>query len=142
MKNKLQNVDFKNVEEFLDFLPENELEVVEFLRQLIFECLPDCTEKLAYNVPYYYRHSRICFLWPASVPWGNVKQRGAVRMGFAKGHLIQDESGYFQKGDRKQVSWRDFTSPQEVDVDLLKTYIFEAAAIDENTKSKKRIILK
>lgn len=68
--NKFQNVRFNNVEEFLDYLPDNEREIVDFLRNIVFNSLPNPTEKLSYNVPYYYLHSRVCFIWPAAIPWG------------------------------------------------------------------------
>ena len=54
--NKIQKLNFRNVDDFLDYLPDNELEIVQFLRQLIVDCIPNCTEKLAYNVPYYYKN--------------------------------------------------------------------------------------
>ncbi len=135
-KRKMQTVNFANVEEFLQFLPEEELKVVELLRKIIFHCLPDCTEKLSYNVPFYKVHANICFIWPSSVTWGGMKQRG-VRMGFANGYLMQDEINYLDRGDRKQVYWKDFYSVKDIDVDLVKAYIFEAAYIDEEKKRKK-----
>ncbi len=32
---KMQNVDFKNVEEFLDYLPDAERKIVDYLREVI-----------------------------------------------------------------------------------------------------------
>ena len=43
VKKKMQNVDFAGVEEFLAFLPEEELKIVERLRKIVFSCIPDCT---------------------------------------------------------------------------------------------------
>ena len=100
-KRKMQNVNFKSVDEFLDFLPKTELEIVEYLRSIILNCIPDCIEKLSYNVLYYKRYKNICFIWPGSVTWGNVKQSG-VRLGFTSGNLLADEIHYLNKGDRKQ----------------------------------------
>jgi hypothetical protein len=124
-----QPTKFKSVGEFLDFLPQNELQIVEHLRNIIFEEIPDCKEKLAYNVPFYYRHSRICFLWPASVPWGGV--HAGVTLGFCKGYLITDEINYLEKQDRKQVKTKTFTSEKQIDRDLLRSYLLEAKEIDE-----------
>jgi hypothetical protein len=125
-KRKMQDVSFGNAEEFLEFLPEAELKIVILLRKLVLHCMPECVEKLSYNVPFYKKYSNICFIWPSSVNWGdNMKQRG-VRFGFSNGYLLTDEIGYLDKGERKQVYWRDFYSAKDVDVDLLKSYIFEA----------------
>jgi hypothetical protein len=136
-KRKMQNVSFGSVDEFLEFLPVDELKIVLLLRKIIFSCIPDCIEKLSYNVPYYKRHANICFIWPASVTWGGMKQRG-VRFGFTKGYLMQDEINYLDKGDRKQVYWKDFYSVKDIDAELLKAYIFEAAFIDEEKTKRKK----
>ena len=138
VKRKMQNVNFADVEEFLAFLPEDELKIVERLRKIVFSCIPDCVEKLNYNVPFYKMHSNICFIWPSSVTWGeNMKQRG-VRFGFTNGYLLTDETGYLDKGGRKQVYWKDFYSLKEIVTELLKAYIFEAALIDEEKMREKR----
>lgn len=70
---KMQEVDFKSIDEFLAFLPEEELLIVERLRKLIFYCLPEVREKLSFNVPYYFHHRHLCFIWPASVTWAKRK---------------------------------------------------------------------
>lgn len=131
----MQPVHFENVDEFLDYLPEQERAIVEYLREIIFDCMPDCAEKLSYNVPYYFRHRRICFIWPSAVPWGKVKLDG-VQIGFCNGHLLQDDLGYLEKGSRKQVYSKTFMNIADVDVDLLKVYIFEAAVVDEELRRR------
>jgi hypothetical protein len=40
--------------------------------------MPDCKEKLAYNVPFI--TSRICYIWPATIPWEIIRKV----VGFAK----------------------------------------------------------
>lgn len=134
--NKFQPFSFKTLDDFLEHLTEDELEIVQVLRELIFECIPEVKEKLSYNVPFYSKHKRICFIWPASVPWGNHKQEG-VRLGFANGNLMNDDIGYLDKGERKQVYTKDFMSVKEIDVDIVRAYLFEAALIDEQIKRQK-----
>ena len=133
---KMQNVSFRNVEEFLDFLPEGELEIVEYLREIILECIPECKEKLSYNVPFYKRYHTICFLWPASVLWGKKNTYEGVRLGFSKGYLMQDEISYLERGNRKQVYYRNFKSLADIDEELLMSYIFQAVELDEALKSQ------
>ena len=134
----MQNISFDTVEDFLEFLPEDELRIVNVLRMLVSECMPDAIEKLSFNVPFYKRHKTVCFIWPASVFWGSKKTYEGVRFGFANGYLMQDEIGYLNKGDRKQIYWRDFTSVSEIDVSLLRAYLFEAMMIDDETKAIKK----
>lgn len=137
-KSKMQNISFDTVEDFLDFLPADELRIVNVLRMLVLDCMPDAIEKLSFNVPFYKRHKTVCFIWPASVFWGSKKTYEGVRFGFANGYLMQDEIGYLNKGDRKQIYWRDFTSVSEIDVSLLRAYLFEAMMIDDETKAIKK----
>jgi hypothetical protein len=46
-------------------------------------------------------------IFQKTVPWGKVKKEG-VLLGFVKGHLLRDEMGYLEKGDRKQVYTKTF----------------------------------
>ena len=59
---KMQNIDFRKVEEFLDYLLDNERNIVNYLREIIVESIPECKKKLSYNVPYFSKYSRICFI--------------------------------------------------------------------------------
>lgn len=139
MKSKFQSVHFGNLDEFLEFLPEDELRIFRFLRNIVLDCLPDCTEKLSYNVPYYRKNRGICFLWPASVTWGKKKTYEGVRLGFNYGYLLNDAINYLNKGNRKQVYWRDFTDTKNIDTGLLKSYLYEAEVLDQQFKTHHRI---
>jgi hypothetical protein len=133
--NKFQKLSFSNVEEFLGHLPASERRIVERLRGIIFDCIPEVQEKLAYNVPFYYKRKRVCFIWPASVPWGKVKKEG-VLFGLCRGNLIMDEINYFEKGDRKEIITKTFFRLNEIEEDLLKTFIFEAYHLDAETEKR------
>jgi hypothetical protein len=126
-----QHIEFKTVDEFLDYLPADELEIVLFLRKIILECMPDCKEKLANNVLFYYRHSRICYIWPATIPWEKVSK--GVAIGFCKGDSLLDETFATAKFT--------FNSVKEIDIALVKKQIQEAILIDEKiVKAKRRKI--
>lgn len=137
LSRKMQNVRFRHIDELLEFLPGDELRLVNTLRQLARDCLPKATEQLSFNVPYYKGHKMICFIWPASVLWGKKKTYEGVRFGFTYGHLLQDEAGYLEKGDRKQVLWRDFIRLTDEDIRILKAYLYEAALLDEAMKKSR-----
>ncbi|MDX1641781.1 MAG: DUF1801 domain-containing protein [Balneolaceae bacterium] len=83
------------MDEFLDFLPDDERSIVHYLRDLVLSTLHPIEEKLAYNVPFYYGQSRICYIWPASIPWGGVNH--GVILGFCRGYLLSDDIGYLKK---------------------------------------------
>ncbi|UII32916.1 DUF1801 domain-containing protein [Fulvivirga ulvae] len=132
---KIQKVDFKNIDDFLDYLPREELVIVEQLRTLIIETVPEVKEKLAYNVPFYYRHYRLLYIWPAGVPWGGLKS--GVSLGFCYGAQIND-GGYLNKQDKKQTASKNFKSVHEIDTFMLRDLICQSVEIDNELFSKKR----
>ncbi len=125
---KFQPVKFRDVEDLLAFIPDDEKEITFILRQLIFDSIPHVKEKLSYNVPFYYGNRRICFIWPGSVPWGKTKP--GVEFGFTKGYLLSDDTGYLEKGNRKEVYIKTFYHPSEIDPAIIKMLLFEASQID------------
>ena len=137
-RQKFQQVSFRDVDEFLDALPEDELKVVIKLRSIVLDCIPHVTEKLAYNVPFYQLHRNICFIWPASVLWGVKRTFDGVRFGFTNGNLLRDEINYLDKGNRKQIYWKVFSNTGDIDKDLLKAYIYEAVELDARRPGKSR----
>ena len=130
--NKFQPVDFQDLDDLFSFLPEHELKIVEALRGLVYECIPQVKEKLSYNVPFFRAHKTICFIWPGSVPWGGTFE--GVQFGFTYGHLLTDENGYLAAGKRKYVRTKTFKSLKEIDFDQLRSLLFEAAEIDAQKK--------
>ena len=130
-----QQFSFSSVEELLDHLPADERRICEFLRQLVLDNIPQCTEKLSYNVPYYYRHSRICYIWPAAVARGNVPQYG-VQLGFCQGSLLTDEERWLERGRRKKVYTKTYADVGEIEVAVIKAFLFEAVEIDEHLNIK------
>lgn len=136
-KRRMQNVRFRNIDEMLSYLPDDELEILERLREIVLASIPNLTERLSYNVPYYRRHKDICFIWPGSVSWGSQTQEG-VRFGFTQGFLIPDETRFLEKGNRKQVYWHDFHVPGDIDENLLTNLLMSAADIDDQLHHERR----
>jgi hypothetical protein len=128
-KKQMQNVNFKSVDEFMEFLSGEELRITEILRALVLECVPDVKEKLSFNVPFYKRKRGICFIWPGSIFWGKSGHQG-VRFGFQQGHRLADEDEYLDRGNRKHIYWRDLLSSKEIDPELIRSFLYEAVEID------------
>jgi hypothetical protein len=133
-----KGLKFQSFVEFWDYLPENERLIVDVLRQIILGNLPPSRrEKLAYNVPYYYGNKRICLIWPGSIPWGGV--RSGVLLGFCQGFRLSDPGNYLVHGTNKQVYYRIFHSPDEIDEQAIANLLKEAVEIDRQLKlSRKR----
>lgn len=127
-----QKIKFKNVNDFLESLPDHELELVEILRDLILESIPDCKEKLAYNVPFYYRHSRVVFIWPASVPWGSIES--GVALGFCKGAQLFN----LDTEEKRSIGRKVFMSTKDININEIRHLLYEAVLLDEQDYKRKR----
>jgi uncharacterized protein DUF1801 len=110
-------------------LPENERIIVDVLRQIIIENLPNyCKEKLAFNVPYFYGQRGICIIWPASVPRGGFKE--GVLLGFWQGNKINDQDGYLTRGTNKKVFYKIYRNAEEIDEAAIVKLLKEAVRLD------------
>ena len=86
-----KGIKFRSLDDFYDFLPEPELKITLELRKIILGTIPEMKEKLSYNIPFFYLRKNVCYIWPASIPWGNVKLNG-VQLGFCFGSSLKDET--------------------------------------------------
>jgi hypothetical protein len=122
------------VEEFLEFLPQNERNIVNYLRDLVMSLTPHTKEKISLNVPFYLAPKWFCFIWPASVPWGNLKK--GVSIGFINSRKINDVFGFLEYDKRKHTGRLVFNSIKEVKEkeDALRFYISEAFEINNPVK--------
>lgn len=137
-KRKMQNVKFASIDEFMDFLSDDEKKIVVALRNIVFDQVNGVKEKLSFNVPFYHRHKAICFIWPASVLWGSKKTFEGVQFGFTYGHLLSDYEQILEKGNRKQVYLIYYTDIKQIQPALLRSYLAEAEVIDLEMKNSKR----
>jgi hypothetical protein len=127
-----QDLQFKSIAAFLEYLPAEEKEIVLFLRKIIMECMPDSKEKIAYNIPFYYRHSKICYIWPSSIPWEKVIT--GVGIGFCKSVSFLDKTFETTNFSSKTL----FSSIKDIDIVSLKAQIQEAILIDEQIVKVRR----
>jgi hypothetical protein len=124
-----KGIKFKSILEFWEFIPEHEQVIVDVLRQIVLKNLPSyCIEKLSYNVPYFYGKRRICMIWPGSIPWGGIRE--GVLFGFCYGNRLKDVNHYLNHGTNKQVFYKRFHSPDEIDYDAIVGLLNEAVEVD------------
>lgn len=132
-----QPFKFNSYDDFLDHLTQTEKQLVHAMDELVATCAPQARRKLSYNVPFYSLNRRLCFIWPASVPWGKVPLQG-VQFGFCEGHLLLDEEGFLDRGARKQVfskTYFDLSAFLE-DEAMLRHFLFEAVEVDRRFAKK------
>ena len=119
-------------------LPENERIIVDVLRQIISGNLPpECKEKISYGVPFFYRNRGLCIVWPATVPRGGIKE--GVLLGFWYGNRLNDVDHYLTHGTNKQIFYRIYKSPEEIDEHAIVKLLKEAVRID---KEKSPVVFK
>ncbi|HXC06761.1 MAG TPA: DUF1801 domain-containing protein [Bacteroidia bacterium] len=118
-----------SIPELYDRLTDEERILVDVLRQIVRENLPDyCREKLSYNVPFFYGHKGICIIWPASIPRGGI-QKG-VLLGFWYGSKLEDVDQYLKHGSNKRVFYKIFQHAEEIDEAPIQKLLREAVKLD------------
>ena len=115
--------------ELFTILPEDEKIMVDVLRQIIIETLPGyCKEKISYNVPFFYGNKGICIVWPSTVPRGGIKQ--GVLLGFWYGNKLKDPDHFLTRGTNKQIFYKIYQAPEEIDEKPIKKLLKEAIKVD------------
>ena len=130
-------IKIRTLLQLFERLTEEERIIVDVLRQIIRETLPAyCKEKFSYNVPFFYGNKGICIIWPASIPRGGIKK--GVLLGFWYGNKLIDADHYLTHGTNKQVFYRIFTAPDDIDDTPIKNLLKEAAKLDAQFSSPRK----
>ena len=119
----------RSLVQLFDLLPENEHIITDVLRHIILDNLPAyCKEKISFNVPYFYGHKGICIVWPATIPRGGIKK--GVLLGYWYGNKLIDANHYLTHGTNKQIFYKIFQTPEEIDEQPIVQLLKEAIEID------------
>ena len=125
----------KNLLELFALLPEEERIIVDVLRQIIIEHLPEyCKEKISYNVPFFYGNKGICIIWPAAVPRGGIRK--GVLLGFWYGNRLKDPDHFLSHGTNKQIFYKIYETAEEIDEKPIKKLLKEAIKLDSTFKKR------
>jgi len=123
----------RNLVDLFAILNQDEKIIVDVLRQIIIETLPEyCKEKISYNVPFFYGNKGICIIWPSSVPRGGIKK--GVLLGFWYGNKLKDPDHFLSRGTNKQIFYKIYQTPEEIDEKPIKKILKEAIKLDNNFK--------
>ena len=88
--------------------------------------------KISFNVPYFYGNKGICLVWPSTIPRGGFKQ--GVLLGFWHGNKLKDAGRYLTHGTNKQVFYKIYITPEEIDEAVIVKLMKEAIALDKSFK--------
>ena len=129
-------VKIRSLLHLFQMLPENEKIIVDVLRQIVIENLPPaCKEKISYNVPFFYGRKGICIIWPSAIPRGGIKE--GVLLGFWYGNKLKDVDNYLTHGTNKQIFYKIFKSPEEINEPAIVKLLNEAIKLDHSWMTKK-----
>lgn len=127
----------KTLLQLFETLPENERIIVDILRQIILDNLPaHCKEKISFGVPYFFGNKGICIVWPATVPRGGIKH--GVLLGFWYGNKLKDKYNYLTHGTNKQIFYKIYHEPEEINEAAIKKLLREAVTVDLQFLKKKK----
>jgi uncharacterized protein DUF1801 len=119
----------RSVIELYELLPENERIITDVLRRIIKENLPaGCKEKMAWRVPFFSGKKGICIVWPATIPRGGIKN--GVLLGFWYGNKLRDVDNYLTHGTNKQVFYKIYYTPEEINSRPIIKLLKEAVRLD------------
>ena len=119
----------KDFDSFLDALLPDEQRICLRIRDLMLQNFPHLKETWVYGAPFYTGHSRVCFLYPASLPYSGIKS--GVNFGFNRGHLLSNEQKLLYLGDRKEVAYIAIPTEKEIQEHLFLEILHEAVILDE-----------
>lgn len=111
----------------LDFIEQQtsakQRRVLAYLHDLLADRL-GLTAKIRYRIPFYYRHSWICYLNPAP--------NEGVELAFTRGNELSNAQGLLSSAGRKQVYGVVLHDPASVSEDTLLEVLNEAILLDES----------
>lgn len=127
---------FKDFDAFFEALLPSEQAICAMMRSLILEHFPELKEKFSYGAPFYHLNSRICFLYPASLPYSGIET--GVNFGLNRGHLLSNEDGLLEFADRKEVAYIHLGKPGDIQTNRFLEILHEAVLVDEAMATNKK----
>lgn len=127
---------YKDFDSFLEALPLSEQAICTRLRNLLLGHFPELQEKFSYGAPFYHRNNRVCFIYPASLPYSGIDT--GVSFGFNKGHLLSNEHGLLDLSTRKEVAYISILRERDIQEDLLLEILHEAILVDAEIPFRKK----
>lgn len=111
----------QRVDDYILRLPEKEKEIHILLREFIHEIIPDVSEKMAYGLPFFYLKKPFCYIH---------LHQGGVDISFMNANLMKIQKKHLDMRDRARVGSLHYKEVFDIDIDILKNVLLEAASLD------------
>lgn len=115
------------VEKFIYGFEGDTLEVMKYLHDLMMD-QPGIYCKLSFKIPFYYRNSWICYIYP--------QKKGGIEFVFTRGDELSNEQGILDARGRKQVAGIRLKTMDDIPQESLFEVIQEAIILDESVPYK------
>jgi hypothetical protein len=123
----------EDIEIYLETLPLDQQKIMELLHNQL-SIIPHITGKIRYAIPFYYRHSWICYL--------NPLKSGGVELAFTRANELLAVKDLLDFSNRKQVGGIRYSHPGAIDWNVFQVVLQEALLLDEKvsyaSKRKKK----
>jgi hypothetical protein len=113
-----------DVFDFISDYSGNQQKCMLLINNLISE-IPGIQPKIRFKIPFYYRKTWICYLNP-------IKYH-SVELCFVRAKELVHTKIYLQFGKRVQVGGIMLTTPEDIDIPLIRLILEEAVQLDETT---------
>jgi uncharacterized protein len=123
----------KNVDSYIEALPDTKREIAEALRELIFAVVPHVEERYSYKIPMYHYFGMFCYM-------NEVKQ--GIDLGFMRGRDLVFAWPQLETRNRAIVASVVLTSKKDITQLNIEALLLSAAAWNEEAKRTKVSLLK
>ena len=110
------------VEDYILNFEGDQKEIMLFFHNLLTEEF-NLVPKFQYKLPFYYRKSWICYLYPT--------KKGLIELAFTRGKELSNEQGILKSRGRKMVSSIEFKDLKDIPMKKIREVIHEAIIVDE-----------
>jgi hypothetical protein len=110
------------IEDYILNFEGDQKEIMLFFHSLLTEEF-NLVPKFQYNLPFYYRKSWICYLFPT--------KKGLIELAFTRGNELSNEQGIMKSRGRKQVTSIEFEKLNDIAEKEIREVIHEAIILDE-----------
>ena len=108
--------------EYIRKIPPPFRAIVEEVRNIIFDSIPDVNENFKYNVPIYEKNGEICYI--------KKKPKQHVVLGFCRGKELSNSNELLEGIDNSR-KYMIITNIEDIDSKILSEILEEAASLNE-----------
>jgi uncharacterized protein len=123
----------RKVDEFIEALADEQRELCELIREMIWENVPAVEERLSFKIPFYHYFGMFMYLNPS---------KEGIDIGFCRGKDLVEAFPQLTTGKRAIVAILTISSKKDIHTKDLRQLIITAAAWNEEAKRLKLPMVK